>query len=220
MLTIKEQLQRAVEKLEERGIVYALAGGVAASIYGEERLTKNVDFVIGGKDKLSAIGKAILEELDLKASVVRQADLDGGPLFAIKRKNTEEMIIIGRDPQKQDPGVDFLLPTNRWAPQALSRAQQNAIDFEFRKIPTLTVEDVVICKMLSGHKEDREQDIIDLRNIFRGNHDLDFSYVTARMKEFGATVPKNVEKDTPSEILDLSQRIARDQKRTTGKSGR
>ena len=214
MITLKEQLQRSIEKLERRSLRYALAGGLAASVYGEERLTKDIDFIIDGKDDLVEIAKEILSELNLSVSVARKADLDGGPLFAIKRQNTQQMIVIGRDQERKDPGVDFLLPTNPWVPKALERANDNQIDFGFRKIPTLTVEDVIICKLLSSHKPEREQDILDLRSIFQtGHNDLDFAYIAARMKKFGATLLKNLEGVAPSEIVEVSRRIAREQKK-------
>lgn len=216
-MTLEEQLRRAVEKLEASEIPYALAGGLAASIYGEERVTKDIDFAIGGERNPIAAGKQMLSELGLTVSIAREADLDGGPLFAIKRQKTREMILVGRDPERRAPGVDLLLPSNPWVNQALERAQENALDFGDRKIPTVTVEDMIVCKLLSSRRANREQDVLDLRSIFRAGHELDFIYLAARMKEFGATVPKSVEPDAPIEVLELSRRIARGERRRVSK---
>ena len=210
MPTLEEQLIRSIALLEKYKLSYAIAGGMAASVYrDEERLTKDVDFVISGGGDLKTLARQMLDELGLKAMPARKADLDGGPLFAIKKKNTPVMLFIGRDPEKVAPGVDFLLPDNPWVPRALVRAEQNLLDWGFQKLPTLTVEDVIVAKLIASKRKDREQDILDLRAIFRAKHELDFTYLIARMKEFRLTLPKSVLDDSPLELVRASKRVKR-----------
>ena len=214
MPSLEEQLERSVSILEKHHLSYAIAGGMAASVYRDEpRLTKDVDFVISGEGDLVELSKKMLAELGLKAHPMRKADLDGGPLFAIKRKNTAVMVLLGRDENKIDPGVDFLLPENAWVPRALERAEQNVLDWGFKKLPTLTVEDVIIAKLIASKNKDREQDILDLRGIFKAKHDLDFTYIIARMKEFRLTLPSSVLEHSPLELTRASKRIARQRKK-------
>lgn len=211
MVSLEEQLKRSVALLQENGLEFAIAGGVAASVYrDEDRVTKDVDFLIGGSGNLVKIGTSLINQLGLSAHIARQANLDGGPLFAIKKKSSPEMVIIGRDPKKEAPGVDFLLPNNNWAPRALQRAQLNQLDWGFSKIATMTVEDVVVAKLIASHKAEREQDILDIRSIFRAKNEIDLIYLIARMKEFRVTVARVVAKDVPYQLLRASKRIARD----------
>ena len=54
---------------------------------------------------------SVIEALGLHAGIARQADLAGGPLFAIWRRNTEPCMVIGRPEGKPSAeGVDLLLP--------------------------------------------------------------------------------------------------------------
>lgn len=75
----------------------------------------------------------------------------------------------------------------------------------------MTVEDVIVAKLIASHKAEREQDILDIRSIFRAkNNEVDLTYVIARMKEFLVTVANVVTNDVPQELLRASKRIARD----------
>ena len=214
MKTLEEQFRNAVLALEQAGLRYALAGGLAAAVYrDEDRVTKDVDFIIGGEGDVLEAGERIVHELGLRSHIARLADFEGGPLFAIKKQNTPEVAILGRDPEKRDPGIDFLLPSNKWAPRALERSQHNRLNFGFALVPTLTVEDVIVAKLIASHRSEREQDILDLRSIFRAGHEIDVVYVVARMKEFRTQIPHSLEKDAPVELLRASKRIARENRK-------
>ena len=39
-------LRRVVEVLEEQGVVYLLVGSLASGVYGEPRLTRDIDVVV------------------------------------------------------------------------------------------------------------------------------------------------------------------------------
>lgn len=213
-MTIEEIFKLAVTALKSSKMTFALAGGFAASVYREEeRFTKDIDFIIGGEGELIDAAKDLVSNLGLKPHIARKADLDGGPLFAIKRGNTKEMVIIGRDKERNIPGVDLLLPSNPWVPAALERAQHNRIDWGFDTIPTMTIEDVVVAKLISSANTEREQDVLDLRSIFRSGNEIDLTYVVAKMHEFEAVVPDTLEKAAPTILLRASKRIAREKKR-------
>ena len=213
-MTIEEIFRRAVTALKSSKLNFALAGGFAASVYrDEERFTKDVDFIIGGEGDLIDTAKKLISELGLKPHIARKADLDGGPLFAIKRGNTKEMVIIGRDKERNIPGIDLLLPANPWVPAALERAQYNQIDWGFDRIPTMTIEDVVVAKLISSANTEREQDVLDLRSIFRSGNQVDLVYVVAKMHEFEAVVPDTLKKDAPTILMRASKRVTREKSR-------
>lgn len=50
MLDLYAELRRVVEVLDTGGIPYALAGGLAVSIYTSPRATEDVDLLIAGTD--------------------------------------------------------------------------------------------------------------------------------------------------------------------------
>ena len=211
MRSLEEQLKQSASLLEQSELSFALAGGLAAGVYrNDDRVTKDVDFIVNGKGDLVKAGRMLLVQLGLKPHIARQADFDGGPLFAIKKGNSPEMAILGRDPEKKDPGVDLLLPNNKWVPRALERAQFNLLDFGFGTIPTMTVEDVVVAKLIASHKSEREQDTLDLRSIFRAKHEFDLVYIIARMKEFHVKLPKSLQNTAPADLRRASKRIARE----------
>jgi hypothetical protein len=213
-MTLEELLKSLIKLLQREQIRFALAGGLAASLYREEeRFTKDIDLVTDVDEGQLKILREILNELKLTPHFVRKAELDGGPLFAIKRKSSPIALVAGRDKQKDIPGVDFLLRSNLWVPLALERAQSNVIDWGIAKIPSLAVEDMIVCKLISSHHSEREQDIIDLRGIFRATKDCDLIYIISRMKELSITVAKSVEKFVPYELLRASKRIARVKRR-------
>lgn len=217
-MTIEEIFKRAVAALRSSKLSFALAGGFAASVYrDEERFTKDVDFIVNGDKDTLLLANGVIRELGLNPIVARKADLDGGPMFAIKKGNTPEMVILGRDKEKIIPGVDLLLPSNPWVPLAVERAQSNQIDWGFAEIPTMTIEDVIVSKLISSARAEREQDVIDLRSIFRSGNEFDCVYVVARMKEFDAVVPQNLEKDAPTELNRASKRIKRERRRNQRK---
>jgi hypothetical protein len=50
MLDLYEELKRVLAALEERGIPYALCGGLAVSIYAEPRATEDLDLLVLAQD--------------------------------------------------------------------------------------------------------------------------------------------------------------------------
>lgn len=87
-MDFKKFFIKVVKILQREKVRYALAGGLVASLYRrEERLTKDLDFLIFSESKSLEKATQIIRSLGLKSHVIRKADLEGGPLFAIKRKN-------------------------------------------------------------------------------------------------------------------------------------
>lgn len=50
MLNLEEELRRVIEAFEGEGIPYAVAGGVAVSIYTTPRATEDIDLLISAAD--------------------------------------------------------------------------------------------------------------------------------------------------------------------------
>lgn len=207
-MDFKAFFEKVVATLKHERVRYALAGGLVASLYRrEERLTKDLDFLLMAESHSQQAASHIIHSLGLHSHVVRKADLEGGPLFAIKKKNTPPYIVIGRD--KGDPskiGLDFILPEMPWFSSALNRAEQNNINFGFGKLPCLTIEDVIISKLFS-YKNDKSRfnDLDDLKSIFLAKRPLDLAYLAGQMQNLGLAIPELIQERAPG-VLKLVSR--------------
>ncbi|NCC50633.1 MAG: hypothetical protein EOM20_05390 [Spartobacteria bacterium] len=211
-MSLKSQFKSAVRELHKREVMFAVAGGLAADLYRHEpRLTMDVDLVILTEDKAPETATSVLRAIGLGVGIVRQADLDGGPLFAIRRKSTPPCMVVGRAAGGE--GVDILLPEIPWVSQAVLRAQDNLVDFGFGKIPALTAEDVIIAKLYtlrSAHM--RAKDLDDLQSIFAADPEMDVPYLAGQIGRLGLTVPKAAKPFLPAELLKTVSDISRSKK--------
>ena len=193
-----------------------MAGGFAAGLYRTEpRLTLDIDFVLAADDAVEKLAVEIVESLGLKAGIVREADLAGGPHFAIRKRSTLPCMVVGRfsdDPRGK--GVDVLLPTLEWVAGAVDRAQHNNVDFGFDTVPTITLEDCIISKLFALRASPiRAKDLDDLQSIFAAPHEIDTAYLAGQMKRFGLVIPKEGEPFLPEWVVTLSKDVQRSLKR-------
>jgi hypothetical protein len=214
-------LRRAVEELQRRQVPFAIAGGLAAGVYRPEpRLTNDIDISILAGDV--RLGRELVESLGLSAGVVRQADLAGGPLFAIRKRNTEPCMIVGRRAgESGQPGVDLLLPAIPWVPDAVRRAQNNRIDYGFGAIPTITIEDVIVAKLAAlKASPTRWKDLDDLTSIFSARSELDLVYLTGQMRRFDLVLPDALRAAAPGLLAQTSREIQKECRQRLARSGR
>jgi len=212
-VTPEERLYQAVKKLEEKGVLFAVAGGHAARCYRNDlRATKDADIAIGEIPEAAEFAKIFVTDIGLKPRIARKAELDGGPLFAIKKKSTPALIICGE--KEGDAGLDFILPKMSWVPEAVKRAQSNLLDLGFGLVPVLTAEDLIIAKLaaLSG-KSSRDKDKDDLRVIFLNQKNIDFDYLYKQMKALKVSVSLAAKECVPEKLVEVSDRIKQAKKR-------
>lgn len=156
-------------------------------------------------DEGERLAEQLLKSLGLGAAVARKADLAGGPLFAIKARNTPVCMVVGRIQGKPEKGgVDILLPAVPWVAEAVERAQLNLIDFGFSPVPVLTLEDFILSKLfaLTGSPV-RPKDMDDLQSIHSSGHSIDSAYIGGKAKEYGIKLPKSVRPFVPDVYLEL-----------------
>ncbi len=209
-MDLKKFFTEVVDVLEKEKVRYALAGGLVASLYrATERLTKDLDFLIFSGPQTEKKALKIIHLFGLNPNLIRKADLEGGPLFARKRKSTPTYIIAGRG--EGDPsviGLDFILPQMPWFESALQRAESNPIDFGFGRVPCLTVEDVIIAKFYSlGNDSSRFNDLDDLKSIFLAGRPLDLAYLTGQMQKLNLKVPQPIKKMAPKALNLISRSL-------------
>lgn len=211
-MTLTMFLKNIVTHLRQEQIQFALAGGMIASLYRqEERLTQDLDFLILAEPNTLKVAQDIIKHFGLQPNLITKAELEGGPMFAIKRKSTAPYMVVGRgDNSNTQIGLDFILPAVPWFAKALLRAENNMIDFGFAKIPCLTVEDVIIAKVYAVNNSPmRFKDLDDLQSIFKAEHKLDFFYLTEELQKYDLKVSSSLKQVLPKELKSLFKKPKR-----------
>ncbi len=213
-------LQQATEKLKEQEIVFAVAGGLVASVYrSDNRATDDVDIAILVKASQAAAAKKIIKSFELDVTEVTKAQLEGGPSFAIKKRSTPVQILVGRNRINREAlGLDFILDEMPWVERAVLRAQDYKVDFGFGPVPSLMIEDIIIAKLYSiRNRSDRFKDYDDLQNIFRTQHELNLAYLIDQISSLQLPIPEALAKDVPLLLVKASAKACkrkRDKKRS------
>jgi len=205
--------KEVVKTLQASNADYALAGGLVASVYRkDERTTNDLDFLIFSDKKTQEMAVSIIRKFGLEPHVIRKADLEGGPMFAIKRGNTLPYIVAGRAKKDEKKiGLDFILPNMPWFEESLKRAKFNKIDFGFGPVACLTKEDLIIAKLYSlQNDQSRFNDLDDLKSIFQAGHDIDLPYICGQMQKLKLSVPDPIKDFVPKPILLTSKRVRRE----------
>lgn len=206
-MTPSQFLKSVVLELRKRKLRFAVAGGLVTSLYRQElRATADLDLILLADSKTAS---QVIKSFHLNPSLVRKADFEGGPLFAIKRKSTPPIMVAGRN--KSDlkaVGLDFLLPEVPWFDHALQRSIENQYDFGFGQVPCLTVEDIIVAKLMAyQNNNSRFKDLDDLQSVFLANHKLDLDYIYGRMCEFKLKIPASLKEVAPSVLKRAHKKI-------------
>jgi hypothetical protein len=154
------------EFLEEKGISYAVIGGIAVQYWGEPRITHDVGItvLIPSEDL-----KSFIEELLSRF----QPRIENAKEFALKHR----VILV-----KSTNGVpvDISLGIPGYEEWALKRAVWASFP-EIGKIRLINVEDLVIHKCVAG----RPRDVEDITTVLvRQRLQLDFSYIKKWLEAF------------------------------------
>ncbi len=169
-------LKKIACELLKQNIPYMIIGGQAVLIYGEPRLTKDIDVTLGiGTDELSRI-KNIATALRLKSLVAKVEDF------------VQETMVFPVIDEKSGIRVDFIFSFSPYERQAIKRAK-NIILGE-TEVKFATLEDVVIHKIVA----ERARDIEDIKSILLKNPDYDAHYIEKWLGEFDKSLKENFKK--------------------------
>ncbi len=162
-------LKRLAPELEKAGIPYMVIGGQAVLLYGEPRLTRDIDVTLGvGIDGIAQVRK-VAATMDL--AILK--DDDG----FIKRT----MVMPVRE-NSSGIRVDLIFSFSAYERHAIERAK--AVDIDGTMVKFASLEDVMIHKMIAG----RPRDIEDVKSMLVKNPKYDRSYVLSWLKEFDSSL--------------------------------
>lgn len=156
--------------LEGRNIPYMLIGGQAVLLYGEPRLTRDIDVTLGvDVDKLQDI-----------------LSLAGDLALKILPENVEtfvnETMVLPLIHEETGIRIDFIFSFSPYEQLALGRARK--IRILERDVYFASPEDVVISKIVAGRPRDME----DVSGIMLRMPDIDIAYIQQWLNDFSAAL--------------------------------
>ncbi len=167
-------LERIALALDEHGIPYMLIGGQAVLLYGEPRLTRDIDITLG-------VGPERAGDL---VRVARAAGLV--PLVEDVETFVRRTLVLPLEDPGGDFRVDFIFSFSLYERQALSRVR--LVSMKGVAVRFASPEDLIVHKVLAG----RPRDLEDVRNVLLKQRVLDVSYIRRWLKEFEETLPEPV----------------------------
>jgi hypothetical protein len=161
-----ETLVRIGASLERAQIPYMIIGGQAVLLYGEPRLTRDIDITLGVN----------IDRLDALLTVVRDLSLKTLPddTAAFVRQT---MVMPALD-EATGIRVDFIFSFTPYESQAIRRA--NKVKILDQDICFAAVEDLIIHKIFAG----RPRDIEDVQSVILKHHALDIPYIEKWLTDF------------------------------------
>jgi predicted nucleotidyltransferase len=144
MFNNPDSMQRVIDFLIGRNIPYKVIGGVAISIWGEMRVTHDVDFKVSVDMLLAGFRKLVLEYFPAR------------PTNIPPHKLSPYVIHIWGMP---DVAVDLLVSIFDYEKQAIERAKQFEIEGVSARV--CTAEDLIIHKAIAN----RDKDWMDVEGI-------------------------------------------------------
>ena len=166
-------LKKIAIQLKKGAIPYMVIGGQAVLLYGEPRLTRDIDITLGmgvkGLDKIKKIIKAI----GLKILIEKEKEF------------VEQNMVLPTLDKKSGLRVDFIFSFSPYERQAIERGKDIKLGSTLVKFASL--EDVVIHKVIAG----RARDLEDVRSILLKNPKYNLNYIKKWFKEFDQSLGEN-----------------------------
>jgi len=169
----KELLKKIAVVLDDLKIPYMVIGGQAVLLYGEPRLTKDIDITLGiGIDGIDKVKRAA-QDLNFRILVDNPEDF------------TRETMVLPVIDDKTGIRVDFIFSFSMYEKQALKRSVD--IEFDNIKVKFASCKDLIIHKIIAG----RPRDIEDIKTILLKNPNYDIRYIESWLKKFDESLDEN-----------------------------
>lgn len=167
-------LKKLAIELDRSRIPYMVIGGQAVQLYGEPRMTRDIDLTLG-------LG---IEGLDRILDVSSRCGLR--PVTSAPAEFVRETMVLPALDERTGIRVDFVFSATDYERQAISRSRP--VGLGGVKVSFAAVEDVVIHKLVAG----RPRDFDDVRGILTKSSDLDRGYVERWLRAFDLTLDRDV----------------------------
>jgi len=159
-------LKKIAIQLKEGAIPYMVIGGQAVLLYGEPRLTRDIDITLGiGVEQLRQV-KKILRTMGLKILVKNDKE------FVAKT-----MVLPAMD-RESGIRIDFTFSYSLYERQAIERAKD--VKLGRTSVRFASLEDLMIHKVIAG----RARDLEDVRSILLKNPKYDSHYIEKWLAAF------------------------------------
>jgi predicted nucleotidyltransferase len=172
----KKLLSRISKDLEKRKIPYMIIGGQAVLLYGEPRLTKDIDITLGiNPEKLSEI-ESLSKKLNLRILVEKPKEF------------VKKTMVLPVEEEKTGISIDFIFSFSKYEKQAIKRA--NSVKMLDTHVKFASLEDIIIHKIIAG----RARDLEDVETILLKNPEYDEKYIKKWLEKFDNSLRKNFSK--------------------------
>ncbi len=159
-------LKKIALQLKKASIPYMVIGGQAVLLYGEPRLTRDIDITLGiGVDGLDRV-KKIIQIIGLRSLVQKEKEF------------VQRNMVLPTIDKGSGIRVDFIFSFSPYERQAIERAKD--IKLGRTSVRYASLEDVVIHKVVAG----RARDLEDVRSILAKNPGYDSSYIKQWLNSF------------------------------------
>jgi len=171
-----ELLRRVVDILEEQGITYLLVGSLASGVYGEPRLTHDIDVVI-----------------ELRPDQVsRLCDAFPAPEYYVSQQAAREAVAMNGQFNVIHPAsgnkIDFVIARqDAWGRSQVSRRRRELI-LPDRPGYTAAPEDVILGKLWYYHEGGSEKHLRDIAGMLQVSAaEIDKGYIDNWARQLGLT---------------------------------
>ena len=161
------------KSLKKHDLPYIIIGGQAVLLYGEPRLTRDIDITLG----------VSIDLLETLLSVIKELSLV--PLPEDIEKFVRQTMVLPALDEATGIRVDFIFSFTPYETEAIKRAKR--VTILDQKVNFASPEDLIIHKIFSG----RPRDIEDVRTVLVKNFDIDKQYIRRWLKEFDNSSEEN-----------------------------
>jgi len=158
--------------LDEKAIPYMIIGGQAVLLYGEPRLTRDIDVTLGVD--VNALPELI--EISKKLNLT--------PLPLDIAKFVEQTMVFPVKDDSTGIRIDFIFSFTSYEKKAIKRAREISIKKTIVKFAS--PEDVIIHKIFAG----RARDLDDVKSILLKNPSVNLPYIETWLADFDKNLSK------------------------------
>lgn len=169
----QEILAKLAVELDSRKIPYMIIGGQAVLLYGEPRLTKDIDITLGVDTDRTGDILACAGRLGFKILVENPAEF------------IQSTMVLPAQESATSIRVDFIFSYSPYERQAIARAKQ--INLAGAVLSFASAEDLIIHKIIAG----RPRDLEDVKGILLKTRGLDKDYILRWLKDFSVSLEKD-----------------------------